>query len=291
VLWSEDAAWTVERPAAEHRGVSPRYFDAMGISVLRGRAFTDADRNGPGVVLVNQAFADRFLGGADALGRRLEIDDGQPLPREIVGVVADVKHFSLGAAARPEMYVPYRDRPRPNVSLVVRTAGVAAAPLTAGIRGELAGLDAGIPLANVKTIDAHLAAASARQLFSARVLALFAALALLMAGLGLYGVVAYATAQRRSEIGLRMALGADRPAIARLIVGEGARLALTGVAIGLVGAVVLARVVAAQLYEVGPGDPLAFAAGVAVLAGATLLACSVPALRATRVDPASCLRT
>jgi ABC-type antimicrobial peptide transport system permease subunit len=177
------------------------------------------------------------------------------------------------------------------VSLVVRTAGVAAAPLTAGIRGELAGLDAGIPLANVKTIDAHLAAASARQLFSARVLALFAALALLMAGLGLYGVVAYATAQRRSEIGLRMALGADRPAIARLIVGEGARLALTGVAIGLVGAVVLARVVAAQLYEVGPGDPLAFAAGVAVLAGATLLACSVPALRATRVDPASCLRT
>ena len=188
------------------------------------------------------------------------------------------------------MYVPYLDRPRPNVSLVVRAAGVAAGPLAAGIRGELAKVDAGIPLANVKTIDAHLAAASARERFSARVLGVFAALALLMAALGLYGVVAYRTAQRRFEIGLRMALGADKPAIARLVIGEGLRLALAGLVIGLAGALALARVLAAQLYGVGPTDPVAFAWGAMALAAAALLACCVPALRAMRVDPAVCLR-
>ena len=136
-----------ERPAAEHRGVSPRYFDAMGISVRRGRVFTESD--GPesaGVVAVNQAFVDRFLGGRDALGQQIAIEDGEPRRREVVGVVADVKHFRLGAPALPEMYVPYLDRPRPNVSLVVRAAGVAPGPLAAGIRGELAKVDAGIPL-------------------------------------------------------------------------------------------------------------------------------------------------
>ena len=205
-------------------------------------------------------------------------------------MVADVKHFRLGAPALPEMYVPYRDRPRPNVSLVVRAAGVAAGPLVSGIRAALARVDAGVPLANVKTIDAHLAAASARERFSARVLGVFAALALLMAALGLYGVVAYMAAQRRSEIGLRMALGADRPAIARLVIGEGLRLTLAGLVIGLAGALALARVIGAQLYGVGPSDPVAFAWGAAALAAATLLACCVPALRATRVDPAVCLR-
>ena len=188
------------------------------------------------------------------------------------------------------MYVPYLDRPRPNGSLVVRAAGVAAGPLAAGIRGELAKLDAGIPLANVKTIDAHLAAASARERFSARVLGVFAALALLMAALGLYGVVAYRTVQRRFEIGLRMALGADKPAIARLVLGEGLRLTLAGLVIGLAGALALARVLAAQLYGVGPTDPVAFAWGAMALAAAALVACCVPALRATRVDPAVCLR-
>jgi putative ABC transport system permease protein len=291
VLASEEPVLAAERPAAEHRGVSPRYFDAMGIAVRRGRAFTESD--GPeraGVVAVNQAFVDRFLGGGDALGRQIAIEDGEPRVREVVAVVANVKHFRLGAPALPEMYVPYRDRPRPNVSLVVRAAGVAKGPLAAGIRGELAKLDAGIPLANVKTIDAHLAAASARERFSARVLGVFAALALLMAALGLYGVVAYMAAQRRSEIGLRMALGADKPAIARLVIGEGLRLILAGLVIGLAGALALARLIAAQLYGVGPGDPLAFAWGAVVVAAAALLACGVPALRATRVDPAVCLR-
>jgi putative ABC transport system permease protein len=291
VLGSADAVLAAGRPAAEHRGVSPRYFDAMGVSVLRGRTFTESDGpEGAGVVVVNQAFAARFLGGRDALGQRIAIEDGEPRVREVVGVVADVKHFSIRAHSLPEMYVPYRDRPRPNVSLVVRATGVANGPLAAGIRGELAKVDADIPLANVKTIDAHLASASARERFSARVLGVFAALALLMAALGLYGVVAYMAAQRRSEIGLRMALGADKPAIARLVIGEGLRLTLAGLVIGLVGALALARVIAAQLYGVGPGDPAAFAWGAAALAAAALLACGVPALRATRVDPAVCLR-
>jgi putative ABC transport system permease protein len=291
VLGSEEAVSAAEHPAAEHRRVSPRYFDAMGISVLRGRVFTESD--GPeraGVVVLNQTFVDRFLSGDKALGRRITIEDGEPRVREVVGVVADVKHFSLGAPAKPEMYVPYLDWPRPNASLVVRAAGVAAGPLVSGIRAALARVDAGVPLANVKTIDAHLAAASARERFSARVLGLFAALALLMAALGLYGVVAYMAAQRRSEIGLRMALGADKPAIARLVIGEGLRLALAGLVIGLAGALALARVIAAQLYGVDPSEPVAFAGSAAALAAATLLACCVPALRAMRVDPAVCLR-
>ena len=291
VLGSEEAVSAAEHPAAEHRRVSPRYFDAMGISVLRGRVFTEFD--GPeraGVVVLNQTFVDRFLSGDKALGRRITIEDGEPRVREVVGVVADVKHFSLGAPAKPETYVPYLDWPRPNASLVVRAAGVAAGPLVSGVRAALERVDAGVPLANVKTIDAHLAAASARERFSARVLGVFAALALLMAALGLYGVVAYMAAQRRSEIGLRMALGADKPAIARLVIGEGLRLALAGLVIGLTGALALARVIAAQLYGVGPSDPVAFAWGAAALAAAALLACCVPALRATRVDPAVCLR-
>lgn len=291
VLGSEEPVSAAKRPAAEHRCVSPRYFDAMGISVLRGRVFTESD--GPeraGVVVLNQTFVDRFLSGDKALGRRITIEDGEPRVREVVGVVVDVKHFSLGAPAKPEMYVPYLDRPGPNVSLVVRAAGVAAGPLVNGIRAALAGVDAGVPLANAKTIDAHLAAASARERFSARVLGAFAALALLMAALGLYGVVAYMAAQRRSEIGLRMALGADRPAIARLVIAEGLRLALAGLVIGLTGAFALARVIAAQLYGVGPSDPVAFMWGAMALAAAALLACCVPALRATRVDPAVCLR-
>ncbi len=291
VLGSEEPVVADEHPAAEYRRVSPRYFDAMGISVLRGRAFTESDGPEPaGVVVLNQAFVARFLSGEKALGTRITIEDGEPRVREVVGVVADAKHFSLGAPARPEMYVPYLDGPRPNATLVVRAAGVAAGPLVSGIRAALARIDAGVPLANVKTIDAHLAAASARERFSARVLGMFAALALLMATLGLYGVVAYMAAQRRSEIGLRMALGADRPAIARLVIGEGLRLALAGLLIGVAGALALARVIAAQLYGVGPGDPVAFAWGAAVLAMAALLACCVPALRATRVDPAVCLR-
>jgi putative ABC transport system permease protein len=241
-------------------------------------------------VVVNQAFVDRFLGGGAALGRQIAIEDGGPRRREIVGVVANVKHFRLGGPALPEMYVPYRDRPRPNVSLVVRAPDVAGGPLVRAVRDALARVDAGVPLANVKTIDAHLASASARERFSARVLGVFAALALLMAVLGLYGVVAYMAAQRRSEIGLRIALGADKPAIARLVIGEGLRLTLAGIVIGLGGALALARIMAAHLYGVGPSDPVAYASGATALAAAALLACGVPALRATRVDPAVCLR-
>jgi putative ABC transport system permease protein len=279
------------KPAAEHRRISPHYFDAMGAMLLRGRAFTENDTDASAdVVIVNEALARRFLSNEDALGKQLIIDDGPPRPREIVGIVQDVKHFSLAMESKPEMYVPQVDRPWPNMTLVVRAATDDPNSLVAAIRNEVAAIDKSIPIANIKTIDQYIAASLGQERFSTFLLGCFAVLASLLAAVGLLGVISYAVTQRTNEIGIRLALGARRGDVLRLVVGQGMVLALVGVGIGTVGALALTRVLANLLYGVSPTDPIIFAGVALLLVTVAFLACYIPARRATKIDPTVALR-
>ncbi len=276
---------------AECRRVSAHFLDAMGISLVSGRGLVGTDtEEAPGVVLVNAAFARRFLPDQDPLGKQLVIQDGPPRQRQIIGVVQDVKHFGLDVAAVPEMYVPHVDRPWPSMTLVVRVKGVHPRMIVPGVRRELAALDKALPLANVRTIDEDVAASTAQQRFSMRLLGTFAALALLLTVLGVYGVMAYSVAQRTRELGIRMALGAENRDILRLILGDGLRLVSIGVVIGLAGAFAMGQMMTRVLFDVSAHDPVVLVCVAALLAGVALLACYLPARRASQLDPAVCVR-
>ena len=278
----EDSVPASETADASFRSVNAGYLDAMGIPLRRGRGFEEGET---GVVVVNEAFARRFLPRQDPLSRHLVIADGTPRPREIVGVVGDVSHFALAEEAVPEMYVTHADRPWPNMTLVVRAANGDPSALVPSVRREVAVLDPSLPLANVKTIDEYVAASVGPHRFRMRLVGAFAAAALLLAALGVYAVVAYGAARRRHEIGVRMAVGADADDVLRLVLGDGLRLVCLGIAVGLAGAVAGARVLRALLYEVSPLDPVILGCMSALLAGVALAACYLPALRASRLDP------
>ena len=273
---------------AEIRRVSARYFDAMGMALRRGRGFDAIAADA--VVVINEAMARRFFAGADPIGRRLQIEDGPLRVREIVGVVGDVKHFGLDVAAPPEMYLSHLDRPWPSMTLVVRAAADDPGALLPGIRAELAAIDKNLPAANVKTITQYLAGSVARPRFIVRLLGLFAVVALTLAAVGLYGVVAHAVACRRGEIGIRMALGADASEIVRMVVGDGLRPVWIGIAAGLVGAVLLAHTMARLLYDTPAHDPAVLAGVTTLLLAVAVLACWWPARAAARVDPMVCAR-
>ena len=263
----------------------------MGIPIVAGRALTERDSgDGPAVVLVNESFARQYFPGDDALGQRLIMGPGGP--QEIVGIVGDVRHTGLDAAATPEVYQSYRaatTRVTGRMNLAIRTTGdpLRVVPF---LREMVAELDPTLPLDNVGTMAARLSASVAQPRFLASVLAVFAALAVLLAALGVYGVLAESVAQRQREIGIRMALGADPPAIMRLILGRGALLVAIGVAGGLAASVAASRVVASLLFGVSRTDPLTYAIVPVVLASVALAACYLPARRATAVDPMTALR-
>ncbi len=277
-----------EKVDAEIRSVSTNYFDAMGMTLEKGRGFAPVERD---AIVINETMARRFFPGQDPLGKRLVVEDGPRRPREIVGVIADVRHFGLDAAAPPEMYLSHLDRPWANMTLVVRAAGADPAGLVAGVRRELAAIDQDLPAANVKTIAQYLAGSVARQRFSMRLLGVFAAVALLLAAFGIYGVVAYSVAQRTPELGIRMALGADARDIVRMVLGDGLRPVGIGVALGLAGAFLVTRAMSGLLYEVAAGDPVVFVAVTALLVAVAFLASWLPARRAARVDPVTCVRS
>jgi putative ABC transport system permease protein len=271
--------------------VSPGYFGTLGVPIRRGRAFTDADRDGaPLVGVITETLARQFFRGRDPLGRWVRTGgDGNPRVR-VVGVVPDVRHQGLDAAPQPTVYTPHRQMRwwRP-MHLVVRTAGdpLAAAP---ALRRAVAAVDPGVPLDDVRSMEQMVYASSARPRFRAGLLGAFAGLALALAGAGIYGVMAYTVRQRRREMGVRLALGAPRGAILRLVVGDGMRLAGAGLALGLALAIGLARLLASVLFEVSPTDPVTFALTTLVLAVAGLAACAVPAWRASRTDAMVALR-
>lgn len=282
--------------------VSPDYFAALAIPLRAGRAFTRRDRHGsPEVAIVNQAFARKFLPGRAALGVRIRPgfasypQDGQLDPaREIVGVVGDTRQSALSAPAPPMIYVPQDQIPFDGLDLLVRARPGADAAAAAAVRAAVHGLDPDIPVFDLRPMAALVDASSAPARFDSLLLTIFAALALLLASVGLYAVMAQSVAQRRREIGVRVTLGARRSEITGMVLREGMAMAAGGVGCGLLAAALLARwigpAVSANLYATSIYDPLAFTAAPLLLLALAALACALPARRAASADPVQALR-
>jgi putative ABC transport system permease protein len=289
---------------AQYRQVSWRYFEALEIPLIRGRTFTERDdQKAPPVVLINKAMAAKFWPNGDPVGERMTIGKGvgpafdEP-PRQIVGIVDDVRDVDLSHNPAPTMYVPGAQ-----ISDALTTLGNTTFPiswivrtrtnpylLSADIQRELRIASGGLPVAQIRSMQQIVQESTARTNFNMTVLSVFAGVAVLLAAIGIYGLMAYSVQQRRHEIGVRIALGAHVNDVLRLILREGLRLALAGIALGVLGAVWLTQGIKSLLFEVGPNDPLTFAVVGGVLLSVAAAACYIPARRATKVDPIVALR-
>ena len=275
---------------ANHRQVSTDYFKTMGISLQRGRSFNDSDNEqSMKVAVINETMARQYWPGEDPLGKRFTMDDPDEKATwvSIIGVVSDVRQMGVDEPAKAEMYFPYQQgqvsfyTPR---DLTIRTS-VDPLSLVAAVRNEIHQVDPDQPISNIRTMSEMLGEETASRRLGMTLLTIFAGLALLLATVGIYGVLAYFVVQHTQEIGVRMALGAQRNNILGLVLKKGMTLALLGVAIGLVIAFALTRLMTSLLYEVSTTDPLTYAAISALLTAVAFLACYVPARRATKVDP------
>jgi predicted permease len=276
--------------SASARFVTPGYFRAMGIPLRRGRLFTEQDRaDAPPVLVVNDAFARRYFSGEEVLGKRLKLGFGR-IEGEIVGVVGDVRGNSLSEPGTPEYYISQTHAASGDMSLVVRTSTTDPAAITSALRGVVREMDKDQPLYEVRTMNALVSRSMARQRFSTTLIGIFAALALALAAVGIFSVMSYSVAQRKHEIGIRMALGAQSRDILRMVLGRGMTLTLVGVGLGLVASYGLTRLMSSLLFGVSPTDPLTFGGVAVMLACVALLACYAPARRATKVDPMIALR-
>ena len=284
-----------QTPDGSYRVISPDYFRTMGIALLRGRYFTEADNeHAARVTIINERLARDYWPGRDPIGHRIEftgLGGKRPSWFTIVGVVKSIKNLGLEVAPRDETYVPYTQSPTwftPR-ALVVRTSGDSTL-LIAGLRHAVAALDKEQPISDVRTMDQIVDQAEAGHRFPMVLLAVFAALALILAGIGIYGVVSYGVRQRTHEIGIRMALGARTEDVLRLVVGQGLRLGVSGIGIGIAAALGLTRLMASMLYGVKPTDPVTFLIVSLALLGVAALSCYIPARRATKIDPITALR-
>jgi putative ABC transport system permease protein len=282
-------------PWARIRAATPDYFKAMGIPLIGGREFDDRDAQGkPAVLIISEQMAERYWPGEDPLGKRISFDfdrkqSGKANWIDVVGVVKGVRHSNVKTEPEPQMYVPYEQLCTSSMSVVVRSAADQEAMIGA-IRDAIHQIDGDQPIYNVRATSELVSESAAGSRFTTLALTVFAGVALLLAIVGIYGVMSYLVAQRIREIGIRMALGAQRRSVMRLVVGHGMKLALAGVAIGLVGAFGLTRLMSSLLFEMSPTDPLTFAAVSLILAAVSLVATYVPARRASRVDPMLALR-
>jgi putative ABC transport system permease protein len=286
------------RPSAGFQMVSPGYFDTFGIQMEKGRSFTNQDTEGSlRVAIVSEDFAKRFLAGTDPLTQSVMVEQlvpgvtklGPPVEWQIVGVAHDVKNGDLRGEQRPLIYVPFWQSPWPQAGMAVRGRGNVV-DLRKSVQAAVQSVDPNLPLADVETMKQVLSDSLSGDSFDMALFTSFAGLALLLAALGIYGVIAFSVVQRTHEIGLRMALGASRGRIFRLVLKEGFLLAVTGLIIGSVGAYAADRLMGSLLYEIGRVDPLAFGAVCVVLLLSALLACYIPARRAMNVDPMVALR-
>jgi predicted permease len=280
-------------PTAMNASVSADYFDAMGVPLVRGRAFGAQDaEQAPGVLIVNETFARKFFPAADppteALGKRIAGGPEGPW-REIVGVARDGKYFGISEEPRAFMWMPLEQDYQSSAVMVVRTQGDPRT-LIGPVRVEVQRLDPGLPVFDAKTMEEHMGISLFPARVAAALLGAFGLLALMLAAVGLYGVMSFAVAQRTHEIGVRMALGARPRDVLVMVIRQGMTLAALGVALGLLGAYLSARALDAVLYGVGPTDPVTFGAVTLALGAVALLACLVPARRATKVDPMEALR-
>jgi putative ABC transport system permease protein len=271
--------------------VADRYFETMRVPMVAGRSFSAPDQaGGPNAMIISESMAKKLFRGQSAVGKRLVVDFGEPFRAEIVGVAGDVHAFGLDVDAPDIMYFTYRQTDnRARLNVVLRTKGDPLS-LTPTLRGIVGSIDRDLPLANVRTMQDIVDGSTSRARFGTRLLGGFAATALLLAIVGLYGVLAYAVTQRTRELGIRIALGAQHSQVFGLVVRRGMAIVGTGIVIGLAGAFAATRLVEGLLFQVGRTDPLVFLAVSAVLAAAGLVACLVPARRATRVDPLAALR-
>ena len=286
--------WTQERfPSTDNGILGPGYLRTLGIPLLKGRDFSDSDTaDSPPVTLISESLARRYFPHEDPIGHRLKQSDpnlhGSPF-MEIVGVVGDVKYDGLDAKSDMAYYTPYRQNFARNMYLVVRSS-LPAAGLMLTLHQQIRGLDPDVVINPPSTLEQAMSESVAQPRFRTFLLGLFAAIALLLAAIGIYGVIAYSVAQRTHEIGIRMALGAQRADVLRLVAGRGLRLTLAGLGIGVVAALAVTRLLSTLLFGVGPTDPLTFVAMATLLCAVAVVACAEPAHRAMRVDPMVALR-
>ena len=278
-----------QRPEADYTSVTPEYFATLQIPLLQGRQFTAQDKSdAPFTIIVNDILAARLWPNENPIGKRLRVgfEDKQ---REVIGVVGSIKQTTLDAKARPAMYMPHLQAPTPGLTLLVRTRGEPLS-MAAAVRQEVRAIDRDVPVTQVQTMEKVLGASVAQPRFSMLVVGLFAVLALFLSAVGIYGVMAYAVSRRAHEIGVRMALGAGANQVLKLVLKDGMTLALAGIALGLIGAFALTRLMASLLFGIGAKDPATFISVAVFLALIAFIACYIPARRATKVDPLIALR-
>jgi putative ABC transport system permease protein len=275
-------------PDEELRVITPDYFRVLKTPLLRGRFFSEADNaDAPGVVIINDALAKKYWPNEDALGKRITFSDTRkPDPKwlTIVGITRSIRHRGLDLDPQPEYYLPLAQRARSSVILTVRSTQDPRS-LTTAMRREIQSIDPDQPIANIRTLEGVTADSIAPRRLSVVLLGAFAGIALLLAGVGIYGVISYLVVQRTHEIGVRMALGAQRRDVLRLVVGHALKLVGIGTVIGLILAFLSTRTLSALLYSVGAFDAATFIFVTVTLATVALFASYVPALRATRADP------
>ena len=285
-----------QQPASYTRVTGADYFRTMGIPLVRGRFFADADRlDSKPVVIINERFAQKYFPNQNPVGKQMKslwaVGDQPPRMREIVGVVGNAKHLSLQEDFAPEMYLPIAQVPVPSATILLRTETSNPATMASTLRTELAYVDANLPLTAVRVFDEYRAGSLAGPRFNALLLSIFAAVALILTAVGIYGVIAYSVSQRTPEIGIRMALGALPSSIFRLVVGQGMALVLPSIAIGLFAALACTRVMSSLLFGVTAWDPITFVSIATLIAAVAFLACWLPARRAARINPVEALRT
>jgi putative ABC transport system permease protein len=285
-----------ENPNGDYQAVTPGYFQAMGLRLIRGRFLTDADREDtmPAVV-INETMAQRYWPNEDAIGRQFMMGTDDKPWLTIVGIIGNVRHNTVVEEPRAEMYLAHaqlpghiRSAPR-GMTLVVKTDANPIA-LAGQVRDAIRSIDRNLPVSDIKTMAEVTASALSQPRFVTFLLALFAGTALTLAAIGIYGTISLLVAERTQEMGIRLALGANRPAILKLVLGQGMLLTAIGLALGLAGAVALTRTLSGLVYGVGTLDPLTFVTVPALLCAVALLACFVPARRAASVDPITTLR-
>jgi putative ABC transport system permease protein len=278
----------------ESRRVTQHYFEALGVRLIAGRPFNAGDYGeSSNAIIINESFAKAYYAGLDPIGQHFRFRDfgpGKEAPwSTVVGVIGDIRHSRPEDAAAPQVYLPFAQSDPSRAFVAVRT-GIPPAQLIPAIRRVVSDIDPGQAIADIQTMDQRVADANARRRFQTFLLAVFAGMALFLAAVGLYGLMAYAVKQRTAEIGVRIALGAQRRDVLKLILGQGIMLTIAGLALGLIAALGLTRVLVSLLYGVAPSDPVTLIIVPLVLITISLLACYVPARRAMRVDPMVALR-
>src|SRR4051812_41436581 len=280
-------------PGASYLLVKPDYFQTMKIPVLQGRAISRTDtKDSPLVIMINEAFAQKHFAGKNPIGQQVMVDqpENKFLSYEVIGVVADTRHDSLAQPQGPEMYVPFAQDPGRSLDIVLRVSSMNLAGLSSEVKSAVHGVDKDLYVPTLRPMTAFIATHLAQPRFNMMLLAVFAGVAMVLAAIGIYGVIAYSVTQRTREIGIRMALGAQKTQMLGMVLRQSMTLVIIGIVIGFVVALAATRVMATLLYGVGANDVSIYAVVIALLGAAAMLASYIPARRAMRVDPMVALR-